>query len=132
VPDLSAIGERNYSLRPAGQAAATHKSFLSYVELNIKDGNTCVKLQGHGSRETVPSTDTPPTRTRRLRVLNLVPILFQNDANQLAARPNSGFREELLQSGFHRAFRNCDAAGDLLVRQTLEHTGEDLPFPLGE
>ena len=55
--------------------------------------------------------------------LDLVSILLQNDANQLTACPNSGFQKELLQGGFHRAFRDSDARGYLLVRQSFEHPG---------
>jgi len=52
--------------------------------------------------------------------LDLVSILLQGDAYQLAARPHASFGEELLQAGFDRAFRNLQAISNLFVGQTFK------------
>ena len=46
---------------------------------------------------------------------DLVAVLFNGDADQLAARADTGFIEQLLESGFDRAFRNVEAIGNLLI-----------------
>src|ERR1039458_4990104 len=57
----------------------------------------------------------------RLAVLELIPMLFQDDTHQLTARPDAGLREELLKRCFDRALRHSDLRRNLLICKTLKH-----------
>src|SRR5215472_576302 len=73
------------------------------------------------------------TRGRNnLCIPRIVLLLFQRDADELAARAHTGLREQLLQRRFYRALRYLDSFGNLLVGQTLEYEGEHLALPFGE
>ena len=60
--------------------------------------------------------------------VNLVAILFDRNADQLASSAYAGLVEQLLKSGFYRAFRNIQTIGYLLIRQTLEDEVQNAAF----
>ena len=47
--------------------------------------------------------------------LELVLVLFEGDADELAARAHAGLLEKALQDGLHVAFRDLEAPRDLLI-----------------
>ncbi len=68
----------------------------------------------------------------RLLVLELLSMLFQDDAHQLTACPHASLGEELLQCCFDRTLRHPDSCRNLFVGKSFEHAGEHLPLTLGE
>jgi len=53
--------------------------------------------------------------------LDLVPVVLQNNAYQLAASSNSSLGKELLKRGFDGAFGDTDPRRNFLVRQAFEN-----------
>ena len=51
--------------------------------------------------------------------LDLVPVLLQDDTDQLTARPNSGLGKELLKGGFNRALGDSYPRRNFFVREAL-------------
>jgi len=97
----------------------------------------------HSSQRPVsgPSRKLGPTITSglptirelpRLAVLELIPMLFQDDTHQLTARTDPGLGKELLKCGFDRALRHSDSRCNLFVRKTLEHAGKHVLFSFRE
>jgi hypothetical protein len=68
----------------------------------------------------------------RLAVLELIPMLLQDDTHQLTARPDASLGKELLKCGFDRALRHSESRRNFFIRKTLEHAIEHLLFSLGE
>ena len=72
---------------------------------------------------------TPVTRSPALQ---LVFVLFERHAHQLAPRPHAGLLKQTLQNGFHVAFGNLQPPGDFLVGEPLEHEAQNLALAVAE
>ncbi len=59
-------------------------------------------------------------------------VLFQSNPHELAARPHTCFLEQLLESGFHRTFRDFETRTNFLIAEPLKHALQYLTLSFGE
>ncbi len=80
----------------------------------------CINFDGP---EAAPSPST---------ALQVVAVLQEGDADELAAGADAHFGEELLDGGLYRTFGNAKFGGDLLICHALDEETEDLLVAFGE
>ena len=90
------------------------------MRVSCEEFNTAAKL--------LDRTEPPKQKFE----LQLIPVLFERHADQLASGSNAGFGEELLQRSFDGGLGNLQSIGDLFVGQPFKDEREYLFLPLGK